>query len=178
MIVVAIFIAKALFVSILFRTCKNYFFVTKNVIGQIVQTQMRIGSKGSFPRTRGADLWALGDNLQFYPNFTLFSWLGRINLDHNFFSGEQIKLRPKKRSSPKMEHFFSPNSSEDLRSAADQSQIIGGDADEDHPQIIRRDTVKLWGDISPIPPGFRHPCQKHYDALSVWELNREPTTFG
>ena len=47
-----------------------------------------------------------------------------------------------------MGHFFSPNSSGDLRSDAHQSQIIGGDADVDHTQIIR-------GDIStPSPPGF------------------------
>ena len=31
---------------------------------------------------------------------------------------------------------FPPNSSRDLRSDAHQSQIIGGDADEDHAQII------------------------------------------
>ena len=47
-----------------------------------------------------------------------------------------------------MEHFFSPNSSGDLRSDAHQSQITGGDADEDHIPII--------GGI--YPPGFRHPC--------------------
>ena len=41
-----------------------------------------------------------------------------------------------------MEHIFSPNSGEDLHSDAHQSQIIGGDADEDHTQI-------LGGDISP-----------------------------
>ena len=57
-----------------------------------------------------------------------------------------------------MKLFFSPNSSGDLRSNAHQSQIIGGDADEDHSQIIGGDTVKLLGDISPPPPpGFRHP---------------------
>ena len=46
-----------------------------------------------------------------------------------------------------MEHFFSPNSSSDLRSDAHKSQIIGGDADEDHTQTIGED----------ISPGFRHP---------------------
>ena len=35
-----------------------------------------------------------------------------------------------------MEHFFSSNSSGDLRLHAHQSQIIAGDADEDHTQII------------------------------------------
>ena len=42
-----------------------------------------------------------------------------------------------------MEHFFSLNSSGHLRPDAHQSQIIGGDADVDHTQTIRGDTVKL-----------------------------------
>ena len=46
-----------------------------------------------------------------------------------------------------MEHFFSPNSIEHLRSDAHQSQIIGGDADVDHTQTIGGDTVKLLGDL-------------------------------
>ena len=110
-----------------------------------------------------------GDNLQFYPNFALFSTLGGMNLDNDFFlvskssedqkqkrSSSKMELCPnsgedqkKKRSSPKMEHFFSPNSSGDLRSDAHRSQIFGGDADEDHTQIIGRDTVKLLGGIHP-----------------------------
>ena len=59
-----------------------------------------------------------------------------------------------------MEHFFSPKSCEDLLSDAHQSQIIGGDSHEDHPQIIGRNTVMLLGGIYPPippPPGFRHP---------------------
>ena len=35
-----------------------------------------------------------------------------------------------------MELFFSPSLSGDLRSDAHRSQIFGGDADEDHNQII------------------------------------------
>ena len=74
----------------------------------------------------------------------------------HFFPRSQVKT--KKKSSPAMEHFFSPKSSGDLRSDAHQSQIIGGDSDEDHTQIIGENTVKLLGGyISPIPPGFRHP---------------------
>ena len=71
-----------------------------------------------------------------------------------------------------MEHFFSPNSGEDqkkkglhqkwntflstdLRSDAHQSQIIGGDADEDHTQIVGGYTVIILRDISsPTPPCF------------------------
>ena len=57
-----------------------------------------------------------------------------------------------------MEHFFPPNSSTDLRSDAHQSQIIGGDAGEDHTQLVGEDTVKLLGWIYP-PPGFGTPGQ-------------------
>ena len=62
-----------------------------------------------------------------------------------------------------MEHFV-PNSSRDLRSDAHRSQIIGGDADKDHAQIIGGDTVELLGGY--IPPGFQHPClQKNLELL-------------
>ena len=45
--------------------------------------------------------------------------------------------------------------STDLRSDAHQSQIIGGDADEDHTQIVGGYTVKLLGGyIPPSPPCF------------------------
>ena len=56
-----------------------------------------------------------GDNLQFYPNFALFSTLGGMNLDHHFFQVSKLSEEPKKRSSPKMEHPFSPISGEDQK---------------------------------------------------------------
>ena len=59
-----------------------------------------------------------------------------------------------------MEHFFSPKSSGDLCSDAHQSQIIGGDADEDHTQIIGGNTVKLLGGIYlPHPPRVSAPLR-------------------
>ena len=97
-----------------------------------------------------------------------------MNLDHGFFLVSKLsetKETKKKRSSPKLEHgtLFSPNSDQKKRSSpemerffspnssryAHQSQIIGGDADKDHTQIIGGNTVKLLGGI--YPPGFRHP---------------------
>ena len=57
-----------------------------------------------------------------------------------------------------MEHFFSPKSTGDLRSDAHQREIIEGDADEDHTQIIGGDTVKFLGGYIPPSPGFRYPC--------------------
>ena len=98
-----------------------------------------------------------GDNLQFHPNFSRFSTLWDMNLHHDSFQVSKLIAEQKKRSSPKMEHFFSPNSSGDLRSDTHQSQIIEGDADVDHTQIIGGDTVNLLGGIYLYPPGFRHP---------------------
>ena len=56
----------------------------------------------------------------------------------------------KKGLHPKMERFFSPMHT--------RVKLLGGDADEDHTQIIGGDTVKLLKGVHPIPPGFRHPC--------------------
>ena len=50
-----------------------------------------------------------------------------MNLDHDFFP-VSLFSEDQKKVFPKLEAFFSPNSSEDQRSDADQSQIIGGDA--------------------------------------------------
>ena len=67
----------------------------------------------------------------------------------HFLPQIQLGEDQKKRSSPKMEHFFSPNSSGHLRWDAHQSQIIGGDADVDHTQTIGWDTANLLGGIHP-----------------------------
>ena len=68
-----------------------------------------------------------------------------MNLDHDFVQVSKLSedQKKKKRSLPKLEHFFSPNSSGHLRSEAHQRQIIGGDADVNHTQTIGGDTVKL-----------------------------------
>ena len=69
-------------------------------------------------------------------------------------SGEEQK----KKSSPKVEQFFSPNSSGYLRLDAHQSQIVGGNADVDHTQTIWGGYSQIVGGIyPPISPGFRHP---------------------
>ena len=67
-----------------------------------------------------------------------------------------MKTKKKKgRSSPKIEHFFSPNSNGHLRSDAHQSQIIGGDAEKDHTQTIGGMQSNYWGGF--IPPGLGTP---------------------
>ena len=63
-------------------------------------------------------------------------------------------MKTKKKDLPqKWNIFFTPNLSGDLRSDAHQSQIIGGEADVDHTQIIGGDAVKIFGGyIPPSPP--------------------------
>ena len=110
-----------------------------------------------------------------------------MNLDQDFFQVSKLGEDQKKRSSPEMEHLFSPNSgkdqkkkeglnqkwntfstnsSTDLRLDAHQSQIIGGDADEDHTQIVGGDTVKLLGGYIPPSPRVLAPLHSgiHFGA--------------
>ena len=91
------------------------------------------------------------------------------------FSPNTGEDQKKQRSSPTMEQFFpqiqvktkkkvfikngaliSPNSSGDLRSDVHRSQIVGGDADVDHTQIIRGIQSNYWRGYIPHPPRFRH----------------------
>ena len=81
-----------------------------------------------------------------------------MNLDHDFVQVSKLSEDPKKRSLPKKEHFFSPNSSGHLRSDAHQSQTIGEDADVHHTvlKLLGGILPNHWGDISPHP-GFGTP---------------------
>ena len=76
-----------------------------------------------------------------------------------FFQVSKLSEEQKKKQVfTKNGNLFFPNSSTDLRSDAHQSQIIGGDADEDHTQIIGGIQSNYWGKyIPPIPTEFRHP---------------------
>ena len=73
-----------------------------------------------------------------------------MNLDHDIFQVTKLSEDQKKEDQ---------KLSTDLRSDAHQSQNIGGDADEDHTQIVGGYTVKLLrGIYPPHPPLFRHHC--------------------
>ena len=113
------------------------------------------------------------DNLQFYPNFALFSTLEGMNLDHDFvqvwkFSEDQKKnanrtlfLREFRWRPKKKKKVFSKNRTlfpqiySQLYSTP--IQIIGGDADVDHSQTIGGDTAKLLGGYIPHPPQVSAP---------------------
>ena len=101
-----------------------------------------------------------------------------MNLDHDFVQVSKLSEDQKKRSSPKMEHFFpriqaetkkkffTKNGTLFPRIQVDtyaqmhtRAKLLGGDADVDHTQNIGGDTVKLLGGyIPPSPPRFQHPC--------------------
>ena len=68
-----------------------------------------------------------------------------------FFPQIQVKTK-QKRSSSKLERFFSPDLSGHLRSDAHRSQIIGWDADVDHTETIGGGyTAKILGGYTPLP---------------------------
>ena len=87
-----------------------------------------------------------GDNLQFYPNFALFSTLGGwISTTILFKCGNLGKTKRKMQT----EHFFSPNSGEDQK-----KKIL---------KLLWRIQPNYWGNIPPIPLGFRnHWWSQHY----------------
>ena len=66
-------------------------------------------------------------------------------------------MKTKKKVFTRNGTLFSSNSSRDLRSDAHQNQIIGGDADEDHTQII-------GGIYSPEPPRVLAPLAEDWQS--------------
>ena len=75
-----------------------------------------------------------------------------MNLDHDFVQVSKLGEDQKKRSSPKLKHFFWPNSGEDQKKRSSPrmehffSRILGRPGLDAHQsQIIGRDTVKLFG---------------------------------
>ena len=77
--------------------------------------------------------------------------------DQDFFQVIKLSEDQKKKVFTRNGTLFSPNSSTDLRSDAHQSQIIGGEADEDHPQVVGGYTVKLLGGYIPHLPWVSAP---------------------
>ena len=111
---------------------------------------------------------------QFFPVFDI----GGDEPRPRFFSVKQSKWRPKKRSSPKSEEFFFPNSSVADRLQVIQMKtrvkIIGGDADVDHSQIIGGMQSNYWKAIS--SPGFGTPGLYSLQPiliLSMWTSSRK-----
>ena len=73
--------------------------------------------------TSGANLClALGGIIcNFTPILPYFQHWGGMNLDQDFFQVSKLsEHQKKKRSSPEMEHFFSPNSGEDQKKGLHQ----------------------------------------------------------
>ena len=107
-----------------------------------------------FPPNSGED-----QNKRSLPEFEGKKGKRRLSLKRYISSGirERGYSDQNKRSSPEMENFFFPNSSTDLRSDAHQSQIVGGDADEDHTQIVGGGYSQIIGGYIPPSPGVSAP---------------------
>ena len=99
-----------------------------------------------------------GDNLQFYPNFALFSTLGGINLDHDSFQVNKLSAEQKKKIFTKTGTLFFPEFKwiPTLRYTP-ESNYWRGCRCRPYSNYFE-DTVNLLGGyIPPIPPGFGHP---------------------
>ena len=84
----------------------------------------------------------MGDNLQFYPNFALFSTLRGMNLDHDFVQVSKLREDQKKGLHQKWNTFFPEFKWTLTLRCTPESNFFGGDADVDHTQTIGGDTVK------------------------------------
>ena len=83
-----------------------------------------------------------------------------MKLDHYFFYVSKSR-EDQKRSSPRLEEFFSPKSSEDQK----KSPKIIQRSNADHSQIIGRDSQTIKGDI--ISPGqCRRQSKRSEGALA------------
>ena len=105
-----------------------------------------------------------GNNLQFYPNFALFSTLGGMNLDHDFVQVWKFSEDQKIKGLHQKKNTFSPNSGEHQKKVFHKNRTLfspnlhapmythsnyWGDADVDHSQTIGGIQPNYWGDISP-----------------------------
>ena len=89
----------------------------------------------------------------------------------HFFS--RIQVKTKKKVFTRNGTLFLSTDLIDLRSDAHQSQIIGGDADEDHTQIVGGVYSQIIGGIyPPIPPLFRHHCNSLPQMVSFRYCSR------
>ena len=146
---------------------------------------MNISIKKNSVDVSGADLcWALGDNLQFYSNFSLISTLEGDEARPGFFSRKEIKWRPtKEKALTKNWRVFVPEFKwrpkkkglhRKLKSKCPRNHV----KTKKGPNIIRRSDADrspillggcsqiIRGDISHIPQGFGTPRWCH----CIWFL--------
>ena len=102
----------------------------------------------------------------FTPILPYFQHWGGINLDLDFFQVSKSSEDRKKKSSPKIKHFFSPNSGGNQRSDAHRSQIFGGVAQ-------MKTILKLLGGCRQIIGGYISPSPR----VSVSLLSKKLVLF-
>ena len=96
-------------------SCQNWKIVQKpSSCGRVGKSPLR---KSSWSQGCRSLLSIGGDNLQFYPNFALFSTLGGMNLN-------EIKWRPKKKGLHQKGTLFSPNSGEAKKNVFTKNETL------------------------------------------------------
>ena len=102
-----------------------------------------------------------------------------MNLDHDFFQVSKLSEYQKKGLHLKKENLVPQILVETCAQMHTKVKLLG-DAGEDYTQIIREDTVKLRGYISPSPPlGFGTPVSEKMKQrqTKVEETNLLETTI-
>ena len=78
-----------------------------------------------------------------------------MKLDHDFVQVSKFSEDQKKRSSPKLEHFFPQIQVDTYAQMHSRVKLLGGDADIDHTKLLGGIQSNYWGDVS--PPDFGTP---------------------
>ena len=113
-----------------------------------------------------------GDNLQFYPNFALFSTLGGMNLDQDFFQVRKLSEDQKKKKTVFTRNgtLFSPNSGEDQKKISDAHQstrvkVLEGMQMKTILKLLGGRQSNFLEDISPHPPLVSAPLMVLVQSL-------------
>ena len=107
----------------------------------------------------------VGDNLQFYSNFALFSTLRGMSLDQDFFQmsklSEDQNKKTKKSSSLYMEHFFPRIQVQTYAQMHTRVKLLEGMQMTTTLKLLRGYSQIIGGGYIPlIPPGFGTTAQR------------------
>ena len=118
-----------------------------------------------------------GNNLQFYPNFALSLTLGGINFDQWgwFFSGEQIKWRPKKDLYQKWNTFFPRIQVETCAQMHTRVKLFGRSRCRPYSNNWGGYSQNIWRIYPPIPPGFGTPAQGQGSRIQEQVFSKNKT---
>ena len=103
-----------------------------------------------------------GDNLQFYPHFALFSTLGEMNLDQDFFQVSKLSEDQKKGLHQKWNTFFPEFKYRSALKCTPESNYWRG--------CRKRPYSNCWGGYSQIIGGYIPPSPRVLAPLAIAPL--------